>query len=241
MSNFLVLFTGELLRMKKYHILGASFFIALIWIGVLHLTEIENVTNIFPLLLFLDATSMSILLIGVTMFFEKQEGSMKSLLVSPIHKVEYILAKTGANIASNLITLALLFSYAKLFKNLEVNILFLVAAVIFISFFHSLLGFLLTYYSKDFTQLLMGMMKYSFVFVIPVLLEQIGVIKSEIFSKLLYAIPTKASMILLNASVAEVQMWEILLSIFYLVVISIGVFTVVLKKHDEFALKESGV
>jgi fluoroquinolone transport system permease protein len=241
MSNFFVLFGGELQRMKKYHILGASFVIALLWIGVLHLTEIENVSNIFPLLLFLDATSMSILMIGVTMFFEKQEGSMKSLLVSPIHKLEYILAKTVANIVSNLITLALLFTYATLFKELELSLLWLVFAVIFISFFHSLLGFLLTYYSKDFTQLLMAMMKYSFVFIIPVLLEQIGLITNDFLVKLLYAIPTKASMILLNASIGIAETWEIIISIVYLFIISSGVFIFVLKKHDEFALKESGV
>lgn len=227
--------------MKKYHILGASFVIALLWIGVLHLTEIENVSNIFPLLLFLDATSMSILMIGVTMFFEKQEGSLKSLLVSPIGKIEYILAKTSANIVSNLITLILLFSYAKMFKNIEINLLWIIFAVILISFFHSLLGFLLTYYSKDFTQLLMAMMKYSFVFIIPVLLEQVGLISSEWFSKLLYAIPTKASMTLLNASTGAVETWEIVISILYLLIISIGVFVIVVKKYDEFALKESGV
>ncbi|MFN7250578.1 MAG: ABC transporter permease [Anaerobacillus sp.] len=241
MSNFFVLFSGELQRMKKYHVLGASFVIALLWIGVLHLTEIQNVSNIFPLLLFLDATSMSILMIGVTMFFEKQEGSMKSLLVSPIHKLEYILAKTTANITSNLITLALLFTYATLFKELELNLLWLIFAVIFISFFHSLLGFLLTYYSKDFTQLLMAMMKYSFVFIIPVLLEQIGLITNDFLVKLLYAIPTKASMILLNASIGIAETWEIIISIVYLFMISSAVFIIVLKKHDEFALKESGV
>lgn len=227
--------------MKKYHILGASLVIALLWIAVLHLTEIQNVTSIFPLLLFLDATSMSILMIGVTMFFEKQEGSMKSLLVSPINKFEYILAKSGANIVSNLVTLAILYTYAKVFKDLELSLLWLIFAVIFISFLHSLLGFLLTYYSKDFTELLMGMMKYSFVFIIPVLLDQIGLITNDFFAKLLYVIPTKASMILLNASIGAVETWEIVLSIIYLLIISSGVFFVVLKKHDEFALKESGV
>ncbi len=241
MSNFLVLFAGELQRMKKYHILGASFVIAFLWIGVLHLTQIENVSNIFPLLLFLDATSMSILMIGVTMFFEKQEGSMKSLLVSPIGKIEYILAKTGANIVSNLITLLLLFSYAKMFKAIDIHLLWLILAVILISFFHSLLGFVLTYYSKDFTQLLMAMMKYTFVFIIPVLLEQIGLITSDWMTKLLYAIPTKASMTLLNASVGTVETWEIILSLLYLLIISIGVFVIVVRKYDEFALKESGV
>ena len=74
MSNLATLFRGELERMKKYHILTASIVAALILFGVLYLINTDDVSSLFPLLLFIDATSMSILLIGATVFFEKQEG-----------------------------------------------------------------------------------------------------------------------------------------------------------------------
>lgn len=241
MDNFFVLLMGELNRMKKYHIVTASLFISVIWIGFMHFTEIQDVTKIFPLLIFLDATSMSILLIGISMFFEKQEGTIKTLLVSPISKAEYILAKALANMVLNIETLMILYVYAKLFKEIYINIIGLFGAVVLIALFHSLIGFILTYYAKDFTALLMGMIKYAFIFMVPVFLEQVGMIKWEWTRKALYMIPTKASMTLLKASAGDVKLWEIYLSAFYLVLTSILLYVVVLKKFDAFAVKESGV
>lgn len=241
MNNFVVLLNGEIQRMKKYNILGASFLVSLIWIGVLHFTNIKDVSSIFPLLLFIDATSMSMLLVGVNMFFEKQEGTIKTLLVSPISKSEYILSKTVANIISNITTLVILYLYARFFKEIDINVFGLLGAVVLIGFFHSLLGFALTYRSKDFTGLLMGMMKYAFIFMIPVILEQVGIIKNEIITKALYAIPTKGSMTLLQASAGGIKSWEIYLSLGYLVIVSVLLYRYVNKKFDEFAIKESGV
>ncbi|MBF8982044.1 ABC transporter permease [Lutibacter sp. B2] len=241
MGSFLVLLLGEIQRMKKYNILAASVLISLIWIGIMHFTGIHDVTQIFPLFIFLDVTSMSILLIGVTMFFEKQEGIIKTLMVSPISKAEYILAKTFANSISNIETLIILYVYAKLFKEININMVGLFSAVVLVSFFHSLIGFVFTYYSKDFTRLLMWMITYSFVFMTPVLLEQVGMIRNEGMKKIFYVIPTKTSMILLNASTGGIKPWEVYLSVFYLLIISILLYFVVLKKFDEFAIKESGV
>lgn len=241
MNNFLVLLKGELVRMKKYNILAASFLVSLIWIGVLHFSELDEISTLFPLLIFLDATAMSMLMVGVTMFFEKQEGTIKALLVSPVSKTQYILAKTASNITSNITTLAILYLYARIFKVIDINIAGLFLAVILIAFFHSLIGFVLMYYTRDFTELLMGMLKFNFIFMIPVLLEQVGIIKNELVSKILFIIPTKVSMVLLNATAAPTDIWKIYFSIVYLLVVSLLLYLVVYKKFDEFAIKESGV
>lgn len=241
MNNFRTLFMGELQRMKKYNILAAGMFVSLLWIGVLHFTGIEDVSKIFPLLIFLDATSMAMLLVGVTMFFEKQEGTLKSLLVSPIHKTEYILAKTFANILSNVESLIILYLYSKIFKEININFIGILVGLVLIAFFHSLIGFLIAYGSKDFTAMLMGVMKYAFLFMIPIVLEMIGMITHEGIRKLFYALPTKAAMTLLNATTGGVEAWEIYLSAGYLALGSLALYYNVLRKFDEFALKESGV
>lgn len=241
MNNFMNLLLGELHRMKKYKIMTASFVAALIWIGVLYFTDIKDVSDIFPVLIFVDATAMSMLMIGVTMFFEKQEGVLKSLLVSPINKAEFILSKTFANILSNVITLLVLYAYAKLFKEIHINLTGLILSVILIAVFHSLIGYLLTYYSKDFTSMLVAMFKYTIVLTIPVILEQIGVLNIDLISKILYVIPTKSSMLLLQATIGNAKTWETILSIAYMSITTILLYFVVSKKFDEYAIKESGV
>lgn len=241
MNNFITLTIGEVQRMKRYNILTASLVVTLIWIGVMYFIEIQDVGSILPLLLFIDITSMPMLLIGATMFFEKQEGVTKALLISPINKNEYILSKIVSNILSSIISLVILYLYAKIFKEIDINFFVLLGEVMLITFFHSLIGFILTYNSKDFTSLLMGMMKYAFVIMLPVLLEHFGVIDIDIVSKILYVLPTKASMILLNAASGGVEAWEVYLSLGYIIVVSIILYWVVSRKFDEFAVKESGV
>ncbi|WP_066173796.1 ABC transporter permease [Bacillus marinisedimentorum] len=241
MNNTFVLFVGELHRMKKYNILAASFVASLLWIGVLAFSSIEDVSHIFPLLVFLDATAMSMVMIGVTMFFEKQEGVIKTFLVAPIHKVEYLAAKSLANILSNVLTLLLLYGYAVIFKKIDVNLPGLIGAVSLIALFHSLIGVWLTYHSRDFTDLLVGMVKYTLVMMLPVLFEQLGVITSDVIKNILYVIPTKPAMLLLEAGTTGIESWELWLSAGYLLAASVLLFTIVTKKFDEFAMKESGV
>ncbi|MDQ2084839.1 ABC transporter permease [Herbivorax sp. ANBcel31] len=241
MSNFLILFKGEVERIKKYNILTASFLVSFIWIGILYFMDKNAAEEMFPFFIFLDATSMSMLLVGVTLFFEKQEGTIKSLLVSPVGKIEYILAKVFSNIFINTISLVIVLFYAKVFKDININIIMLFLAVLLISLFHSLLGLILTFYSKDFTNLLIGVMKYAFIFMLPIVFEQIGIIKSDIINNVFYVLPTKASMMLLNASTGGVETLEICVSFGNLIVFSILLYFIVLKKFDQFAIRESGV
>lgn len=241
MGSFAILLKGELQRMLRYHILGAGFVVAILWLLVLHFTEVIGVATMLPLLLFFDTTSMTIILIGVTLFFEKQEGTIRSLQVSPINRTEQILAKTGSNILSNVITLVILYLYAWLFKEIALSFMVLLAAVIIIGLFHSMVGYLLTYRSKGFTELLMGMFVYFFAFMLPVVFEQIGLIQNEIAKGFLYLIPTKAAFILLNSAGGGMETWEVIFSAFYLLAVSAVLMHFVLKKFNEFALKESGV
>lgn len=241
MTNLAYLLKGELQRMQKYHILSASFVVALIWIGVLHFAAVNNLDTFFPLLLFMDATMMAILMVGVTMFFEKQEGTLKTLLVSPINKFEYILAKSFANIISNFITLVLLYAYALFFRDLSISFFTLLAVVLLISLFHSFLGFILMYYARDFTSMLMGMMAYMLLMGIPVILNEIGVWTGDLVDKLFLILPTKASSTLLFATTGLAERGEVILSAAYLVIASIVLFYVVQHKFDGFAVKESGV
>lgn len=241
MGSFGILLKGELQRMLRYHILGAGFVVAVIWLVVLHFTEVIGVATMLPLLLFFDATSMSIILIGVTLFFEKQEGTIRSLQVSPINRPEQILAKIGGNILTNVQTLVIVYLYAWFFKEIDLSFMGLLLAVIIVGLFHSLVGFLLTYRARGFTELLMGMFVYFFAFMFPVVFEQIGLIQNEIATGIMYILPTKASLILLNSAGGGMETWEILFSAFYLLAASAVLLYFVLKKFNEFALKESGV
>ena len=71
MNRFVTLVRGEIIRLKKYNLYTASIFVSIMWIGVLHFVDMENVTEIIPQLVFIDVTSMAMLLVGVTFIYEK--------------------------------------------------------------------------------------------------------------------------------------------------------------------------
>ena len=240
-SRLGILLAGDLQRMGKYHILTASLAAALLWIAILYFIDIQDITLIFPLLIFIDATSMAIILVGAVMFFERQEGSIKTLLVSPVSKVEYSLSKSLTTVFSSVVTLLILYCYAYFYKEIDLHLGILLVGVLLVALFHSLLGFILTFYSRDFTGLLMNMMKYLFVFMLPVLLEYLEILQHELAEALIYVAPTKASMTLLLASTGEVAPWETAYALGYLGVGSVVLFWIMLKKFDQFAAQESGV
>ncbi len=236
MPNLMVLLAGELQRLQRYNIITASIVVALLWIGVLYLTELPDITFIFPLLIFVDVTSMAILMIGVTIFFEKQEGSLHTLLVTPISKYDYLLTKSIVTVMSSVITLIILYLYVYFFKTINLNFFSLLGSVILIAFFHSLVGFLLTYKSRDFTGLLINMMKYLFVFMIPTLLEHIQVVQNDLLEVILYIAPTKAAMVLLYASAGQTELWEIVYGLSYMGLGSVILFIFVIKRFNQFAV-----
>lgn len=240
MSKFFALVKGELLRLKRYNLLAASLFVSIMWVGLLHFLDIENVTKLIPQLIFIDVTTMAMLLVGVTFIYERDEATIRSILVSPISKSEYLLTKMISNIIPSILSLTIMYIYSKLFKIVEINYFILLGAVILVAFFHSLIGFLLTYYSKDFTDLVMTIMKVFLVFLLPVILVEFNIVTSEIFRKAVYVLPTKSSLMILMGAAGEAKSWEIIVSLIYLILGSVVLFYLVWKKFDAYALKESG-
>ncbi|MGM0420484.1 MAG: ABC transporter permease [Bacillota bacterium] len=241
MTNFPVLFQGELQRMQKYHILSASVVVAFFWIALIYFMEVPDVTYFFTLIVFFDIVSMAIIMIGVSIFFEKQEGVLKSLFVSPINKTEFIGSKTLGNLISNLITILIVYAYALIFREINVDLLGLIGAILLIGIFHSLIGFLIVYRSNDFTEMLIKMMQYLVVLALPVVLEELNVITSAVFTNLLFLLPTKSAAVLIEATTGGVGFTETMIAAGYLLLASAVAAYFVLKKFNEFTIRESGV
>lgn len=240
MNRFITLIKGELLRLKRYNLFAASVFVSIMWVGILHFIDIEDVTKIIPQLVFIDVTTMAMLLVGVTFIYERDEATIRSILVSPISKSEYILAKMIANIIPSILSLTIMYIYSKVFKIVDINYLILLGAVILVAFFHSLVGFLLTYYSKDFTDLVMAIMKIFLIFLLPVLLDEFNIVTNEIFRKLVYILPTKSALMILMGTTGTIQSWEIVVSIIYMTLGSLILYYLVWKNFKKYSLRESG-
>ncbi|MEW6244218.1 MAG: ABC transporter permease [Bacillota bacterium] len=240
MNRLLLLYAGEVTRMRKYGITLASLGVAVLWVLLLHFSELQDISGIFPLVLFVDTTLMSVLLVGVSMTFEKQENSIKSMLVLPISKDDYLLSKSLSTVTSSITTLLLLLVYGFLMKGLRVNIVGMFGAVLLVSFVFSQLGVLLTYSSKDFTSLLTSMFKFTLLLTIPTVLQFLKIFEADWFGYLQYLNPTKNALVLLLAPAIAVEAKDLLIAIIYLAVLGMLSFIAARRAFDGYAMKESG-
>lgn len=241
MNSLAVLVQGELQRMQRYHILTGGFVVALIWVLALYLMDAGMLRTMFTTVLFIDVVTMPIMLVGVSLYFERQEGSLKAMLVTPMSRSSYISSKIVVLVLSGAITLAVLYIYGRFFRSLDVHLPGLVVTVVLCAAFHTLLGFLATYRSKDFTSLLMNVMAYMLLLGIPVLLEFTGLITQPVLTALMYALPPKAAMVMLNSAVSGAFDWEFVYGILYFVVVGAIFFRLVLTGFAAFAEKEGGI
>lgn len=240
MPRLAVLYTGELIRMRKYGITGASLAAALLWILILELGGFGGLAAIFPFVLFIDVTLMSLLLAGVTMIFETQENALRSLLVTPVGRDEYLLAKSAAVMTSSLTTLGLLLIYGVGIRDLTVHLPGIVGAVMLGAFVFAQVGMVMTYFSRDFTDLLMGMFVFTLVFALPTLFEYVGIIQVEWVRLLQYLNPTKSVLVLIQAAIVPIAAADTAIAFGYLVILGGALYAVSRQLFAGYAAREGG-
>ena len=244
MNNFFRLLKGELIRLKKYNVITVNLLVSLVWFLVLIFIEDEALlATLLPLVLMLDATMMSVLFIGATMFFEKSEQTVATLLVTPTSYHAQILSKALANTIHMIfssIVIALIFHFV---RGVDVNFLYLTITLIVSIFFHSIFGFVFSYLSKEFTSMLMLVMGYSVIFMIPTFLFQFRVLfAAEVWEYLLLLSPNQATLYLVEASVTGILELQTGLALAALVALGVLLYIfVVYRGYKKYVLKQSGV
>ncbi|MCR3905620.1 MAG: ABC transporter permease [Tenericutes bacterium] len=244
MSRFLILVKGELQRLNKYNVTTISFVVALLWFLLLYfIDDMDILATMLPFVIIVDATMMSIIFIGTVMFYEKTESTFSTMLVTPVSNQELILSKAVANTIHNLFSSILIILVFHFVKGVEVNWVFIIIALVLSIFFHSLLGFVFSFHSKDFTSMLVGVMIYSFVFLIPSALNFFGLIfKGAVWEHILLIAPTQSATKLIEVGFgADISAKAIIAFVLLLGGSILGYKYYILPKFKTYAVKQSGV
>jgi len=244
MSRLMILIKGELQRLNKYHVTTVSFIVAILWFLLLFfIDDLDILKMMLPFVIMIDATMMSIIFIGAVMFFEKTESTFSTMLVTPVTNKELILSKAIANTIHNLFSSILIILVFFFVKGIDVNWFFIVIALTLSIFFHSLLGFVFSFHSKDFTSMLVNVMIYTFLFTIPSALNFFGFIfKGEVWEHILLIAPTQSAIKLIEVGFGAPIELKTVIGFFLLLLGSvIGFIYYVLPKFKEYAVRQSGV
>ena len=217
MKTFFALIKGEVIRLWRYQITLFGLIVSGIWIILLAVVNKEEANALLPQLIVLDSGLMAIILLGASYFYEKQEGTMKALLVSPTSPSILLTSKIIGTLMGNLLSVVLMWLTMVIIHQSIFPLLPALGFVMIITITHISIGYVLIYWSKDFMDLLL---KYTFVVLIlfvPTILVSLNILTDGL-ENLAYLSPTYSGQILIaqlwNTSTASITVaW--LLTILY--------------------------
>lgn len=244
MNRMMILIKGELQRLTKYHVTTVSFIVAVIWFLLLFFIDDNDLlAQLLPFVIVIDATMMSIVFIGAIMFFEKTEQTFSTMLVTPVTNQELILSKAIANTIHSLLSSMLIITVFYFVKNVEVNWILVVLALVISIMFHSLLGFAFSFHGKDFTSMLVNVMIYFILLTVPSVLNFFDVVfKGQVWEYILLVSPTQAAIILIEVGFGGVIDITYFISLTVLVIGGIlGYIYYIKPNFKRYAVKQSGV
>lgn len=201
MNKFFALIKGEVIRLWRYQITLFGLMVSAIWIILLAVVSKEEANALLPQLIVLDSGLMAIILLGAAYFYEKQEGTMKAVLVSPTSPAVLLSAKIIGTLMGNLLSVFLMWLTMLIVHQSVFPIIAALGLVILITLTHLSIGYVLIYWSKDFMDLLL---KYTFVVLVlfvPTILVSLDVL-TDGYENLAYLSPTYSGQILIS------QLWN---------------------------------
>lgn len=194
-----------------------------------------------PVIFLMDATMMTMILVGATLFYEKQEHTLNSIMVSPVSEEEYLLTKITVNVINSLISVVFISAAVFIVKDVTYNYLLLVPAVIMVTVIHTLIGIRISYNANSFTSMLVNFIVYVFLFLFPSLFVMLDIIGPEV-AKILIIMPPEISRILISTIVQDVEPWKLVFGYVYLAGLSFIFYRFIVKpKFNDFIMRETGV
>lgn len=252
MSRLWILVKGELDRLNKYGVFSISILVAFIWGAVLFVVSDDILVIFLPMVLFLDATMMSIMYIGAEMHFEKTESTISTMLVTPVSNNEMVASKVIANTIHNLTSSILIIAAFFIAGEMEwamdpgLNLPILLLGVVVATATFTTLGLVLSYYQKDFTEMLVNMFVLVIFLMVPSILMMFGVIEGEFWENLMLINPMQAALNVIEAGVDPLGAYEFtyeyFVSLAYMTLGGILIYVfLAIPKFQNYAVRQSGV
>ncbi len=246
MNSLLKLYKFEVKRLAKYNVLVISAALSAVWALILIVSgEPTELVELYPLLIFVDAAMMSILAVGAGMFFERGEGTLKGLVVSPAKTLHVLASKimgavTLTVISYTVVTVTFIIlmwghmgEYGIEFYNFALSFIF----ILLIGAVNGFIGYALTLRCRDFNGLLVLYMVYTLIFTAPVVM--VPFMAPDFNTNYLLVLPPQAMEYLLNVWDGSISIPLMLGSVAYLLVIAVLLAKyLVIPKFFEYVIKD---
>lgn len=176
MRNGITLLKSEMKRLLKYKILTISLAISFLWMALLYFLGTEAARVFVGLFVAIDATIMSMLMIGASLYYERQENTLKPMLVTPIPIPTMIIVKIMTTIYVALQSGILVSLFVYFILDIQLQFIPLILLISLVATVHAMIGIVLSLRSKDFTAYLVALISYAIIFAYPSLFLALNIL-----------------------------------------------------------------
>lgn len=228
MNRLASMFTLDLTLQKRYGFFYAGAYVTIVWIILLKLLPHSWMEMAVPFVIFMDLGIIGLYFLAGQVIFEKMEGTLNALVVSPLEFKEYLLSKL---ISLTLLAWVISMIVAVVSVGLSFNPLIFSLGVITTSVLVMSVGMFAVIPYSSISSFIMPSQLYLIPITLP-LIDFIGWIETP----LVYLIPTQASLLLLKGAFASIGTWDLIYSIVYPILWIVIFFRVSEKRFNRYVI-----
>lgn len=193
-------------RNRLYYIgVGGSVFFGLILSQIAHLVDLARG---IPVVVLLITGGGGLLYVAGLIFFEKGEGTLSSLIASPLRVHEYLLSKVATLTFLAIVESTALIGVALLIISRSAplppfDVPMLLAGIAITGILYTLLGIIISVRYESITEMIVPLITFGMVLQLP-FLHFLGLLEHPLW----LIVPTSAPMVLMQGAFREAATWE---------------------------------
>ncbi|OEH94347.1 hypothetical protein [Bacillus solimangrovi] len=229
MSRLQATLTMDLRMQWRYRFVHAAIFITIVWLLVLWLIPQDYMSLIIPVVIFADLGVVGFYLLAGVVIYEKNESTIRALVVTPLPFREYFISKL---ISFTLMALCISLVIIILFAGGEVNYLTIMIGTVFTSIIALMVAFIAVARYRTISAFLMPSQFYILFMSLP-MLNYFDWFQTKWF----YLIPTQASFLLLEGGFRPLTLIEWSYAIGYHVLSFIVLYVIARQLYTSYLVK----
>lgn len=210
----------------------ASILTAVITIIILKQLPVKDLGQFIPVFLINSLLLNTFYFMAGMVLFEKAEGTLQALSVTPLSVFEYLGSKAAT---LTLLVLAENFAIILLTYGQGFDILPVLAGTLFMSAIYILAGFIAVAKYDSISEFIMPSVLYVMALQLP-LVDYLGIFRSPVF----YVFPMQAPMVLMGSAFRHVEAWQVAYGVIYSLACICVAYMLARRSFKKYVIQKAG-
>ncbi|HMK48000.1 MAG TPA: ABC transporter permease [Methanocella sp.] len=222
----------DLRLQSRYGFYYASALTAILMIILLRQLPLQDLGFLIPVFLVGNLVLNTFYFVAGMVLFEKSEGTLQALAVSPLPIREYLASKVGT---LTLLSVVENFAIILLIYGPSFDLLPVLAGTVAMAAIYVLAGFAVVAKYNSISEYIMPSVIYVTALQLP-LVDYLGIFKSPVF----YLFPAQAPLVLMGSAFTPAESWQIAYGLVYSLICIGGAYILASKAFRKYIVRQEG-